>query len=344
MHRKTYSLLSLSEKSYIETFYWNRSIQKICRKRDTLKYILQFSFLGIYFFLFYLIYNIWIIPIFVMSTFYILFLVLIYLILNLYTLKLWKNKWKELFEIFDEADENISLKGDITILRRKYFLNSFSRLNFIRNNIRINNDIIGSEVSTIDITWGISSNHEYISNYCFLFKIKLKNKIDEKIQIIKVRDSKNKIFIFSLAINSIFAFILFALISYFSVPIIMLLVYVIYRGLLWLSWYSWESSSGNIKFDKKYLLIWKKTGIIKDMKKNGFFNDFSEFIDKKTTYELCIYGNIMYIKLDFLRSSPSRLLFIYNNIFNLRSSKRTLKDFYVDTIRIKHIKKLIDEL
>lgn len=65
-------------------------------------------------------------------------------------------------------------------------------------------------------------------------------------------------------------------------------------------------------------------------------------MDRKTTYEVHIENDTMYVKIDFMRSTLSRMNFIYFNIFNFRTNKQTIIDFYIDVMRIKRLKEKIE--
>lgn len=342
MKSSQYTFLSDLEKSKIQDLSSDRNIQRICKHRDIIKYSLQFFSILCIGWVAYIWYSIW----FSIALFYGVSISLViaigYLFIFWSILKSNRGKSKELYYMFNKDISNKwLLLEDVKALRKKYFLEYMPKLKFLKNYIHIWEFFSGAELLT---TYTGSSSEEYISNYCFLFKVQLHNNIDEKIQIIKIRNSNTKNFILALLLNICFWCLLILVLWYWSIFLILVTFYYSYKFIKYSSKYSWEQNSWNHIFDKKYVILWKKSGIIKKMKNQWFFDTFSEIMDRKTTYEIYIQGNVMYIKLDFLRSSPSRIFFIYTNIFNLRSSMKTLIDFYIDTIRIQKLKEVIESM
>lgn len=338
-----YDFLSFWERSKIEDLLNNRDLQEMCKRRDIIKYFLQVLFLLISVTLVYSSYHISVLA----AIFYWIFIPLAlsigFIISFWYILKIRTKQAKELQCIFSKnITDELSFSEDIKMLKKKYFLEHMQRINFLGNYISIQESGYGAELLTTYMLSNGSSSQECTSNYCFLFKMSLKSKINEKIQIIRIKNSKAKNLILALALNVCLGCLLTLFIWYWSSLLAWVTFYCSYKFFVY-SWeYSWEQKSWNCIFDKKYKILWKKTGLVKKLKNKGFFDTFSQIMDKKTTYEIHMQDDVMYVKVDFLRSSPSRLFFIYTNIFNFRSSMATVIDFYIDTIRIQKLKDIIE--
>jgi len=344
MNFQKYQFISEKEKITIGDFLGNRIIQDKLRKDYLVKTMIQFIIFWMYFYILHLASQVDIIITITVGVWYPIVLTLVILI---WTWKLswyWEGRWEELKNLFHIDDsKKYSLEEGIKILWKQSFLDQIWEIDFIRNTIVIDENIYWSEVQTLDSSCSAEGNYyKSTSNYCYLFKIKLNKTVQGKIEVIKIRDSKVKLWV----LTSLLSFtILWALVFFFGILLlysILLIVPLVYKTLFSLSEYTQESKSGNKRFDSKYIILWGKGNLLNKFKNSGFFDYFSEIMDRKTTYEVHIENDTMYVKIDFMRSTLSRMNFIYFNIFNFRTNKQTIIDFYIDVMRIKRLKEKIE--
>ncbi len=349
MNLLKYKFLTDIEKSHIEDFLNNREIIAIAKKKDILKRTFQFIFLwiggGYYLYLGFLLIQI---EIFLVIMYFTI-LPAITMLLGLIVLwRIWpyfrkKQQWRLDDIVSTSSIEPIWIREEIKKLRRVDFLESIQKIEYIDNIIDFGNSNYGAELLTSRMEWWVQSRYKQITNFCFIYKFNLDVSIKQKLEIIKIRDLRRKLFIMSLVISLIFTGVLYFGMSYWALIPTSVLTTIIYKLLIWMSWEKKRQWIWNNIFDKKYEIIWRKSQIIKKLQEIWFFDDLTSILDPKTTYEIYVKDKMLYVKIDFLRSHISRINFIYWNIFNFRGYKQTMVDFYLDTVRAKRIQELLNK-